>query len=221
MEINWEAWDIQDEFPVFEAACLWLEIEPTRELFGKQPPHIVAMMDAIEKKAGGYRSYPFIGVVVSRDPYMDRALDQFVGRPPRPPDTTPSHPPAKNVTRVDLIKMAEGLGKKPKFLYPEMRVEEIQSPAQKEDTDQNPKGKTKYNTSHKSYRKLLRWLLEKQGLYPKNSDTVGKIKLGLDLMGGDDLYLDDDTIGDILAGVEESTGHINSKTASGDSASTT
>lgn len=92
--IEWEYFDLKDNFSVFDAACLWVEIEPTKTIEKDMPVKVRTMIDIIEKHTEGTHQ-PKLGDVFG----------------PKP------------VSRSDLIKLAEHLDKKPKFLFPESRKE--------------------------------------------------------------------------------------------------
>jgi hypothetical protein len=95
MSIRWEIYDRLNSFNLFEAACLWLEIEPTNEL-EEDMPYLV-------RKTGE-------GIVVSAAavihglPY-EVAFDYYF-------------------QRRELKEIAQHRNEKPKFLYLEMRVSE-------------------------------------------------------------------------------------------------
>lgn len=100
--INWEVYDLSDKFSVFEAACLWLEIEPTKEIERNTPGTVRKMIEAIQERAGGFHTT----VAVHRAPTSYRPGVEYGPKP---------------VSRDSLIKMAEAIGQKPKLLFPESR----------------------------------------------------------------------------------------------------
>lgn len=96
--IEWEFFDLKDDFLVFDAACLWVEIEPTKAIEKDMPAKVRTMIDVIEEHTEGI---------------YESTLESLLS--PKP------------VSRSDLIKMAEKLDKKPKFLFPESRNEKAKS----------------------------------------------------------------------------------------------
>jgi hypothetical protein len=178
MTINYSAWDLLDEFSVFDAACLWLEIEPTCELRGAKPPKIEAAMKAIEKHTDAYRGDSvYIGppsdTQIMLDAYMGRQTRVHVNRYP------------ENATRTALVQMANDKGVKPKFLFPEMRTESA------EGTTDKPVNSKKRN----SYLKLIKGLLEKLNIDPSERGVSKQLeKIG---------SLSNDAILDILKEVQD------------------
>ncbi|MDP2783288.1 MAG: hypothetical protein Q8O38_01650 [Sulfurimicrobium sp.] len=98
IDIDWTAYDFNEKFRVFEAACLWVGIEPTREVWRVPPPNVTAMVRAIEKHTGGHHSS---GIATASQGFLD---------------------PEVEVSRAALIKMANQSNQKPAFLFPEVRT---------------------------------------------------------------------------------------------------
>jgi hypothetical protein len=128
MTINWVPWDLQDEFVVFEAACLWLEIEPDWKLWPSCPANLSAMIQAIEKAK------------------RENAGDE-------PANT-------RKVKRTVLKKMANEKGQKPKFLFPEMRLDSTQTTTPKLEDKPLP------TKARNSYLRLIKGLLKNAGIEP-------------------------------------------------------
>lgn len=165
MTIDWTAWDLCDEFAVFDAACLWLEIEPTGELFGANPPNISAMMDAIEQHAGGHRQSRISSFSIrSSEPEInwDAYLNPGFTRQLNTSDRVLRE--AEKVTRDALLKMADKLRQKPKFLFPEEREEDNQS-------------------SLKTARKIILALLKSKGIDPTVRGASVRIQEIMDSVG--------------------------------------
>jgi hypothetical protein len=140
MTINWEVWDVFDEFSVFDAAYLWAEVEPPPRTFRQiLPAHIKALMDAIEKDAGGYRGDAIYSVSMSGD--------------------SGNRYPEK-VARTALKKMAETMGVKPKFLFKEMRTDIAET------TTPSLEDKPLHTKERNSYLKFIRGLLRELKIDP-------------------------------------------------------
>jgi hypothetical protein len=122
MTVNYDAWDSLNEIPLWAAACLWRNTEPTYELRDNPLPGMQEMMKEIELGTMKHiRPKTFgqpDGTVESND--VDIAL-WVVGNTiimeecNRYPEFIP---------RYALEKMADDKGVKPKFLFPEMRTEQ-------------------------------------------------------------------------------------------------
>jgi hypothetical protein len=196
MTINWQPWDLQNEFSVFDAACLWLEIEPTNELRASTPPGLEAMMKAIEQQAGGYRG-DGIYVIDDNPTDFDRMLDDYVSmgtginRQSKPRHVN-RYPEA--VQRASLQKMANACGQKPKFLFSEVR-EQV-----KADESELTSGNRPSTTRSTSYLKLIKGLLIKLSINPTDRGIAKKL-VGFVSEAGESIG--DDKIRDILKEIDE------------------
>lgn len=98
--IDWDKYDSKNEFTIFEAACLLLEIEPTQEIEKEPPVQVIEMVGKIEILAG----------------MVDNKIQVLQQPVKRQPGT---------VSRDYLFEIAPKVIKEPAFLFPEVRKEEI------------------------------------------------------------------------------------------------
>lgn len=105
MTINWTLYDALDHFEIFDAACLWLEEDPSQMDRDSPPSEVTAMMQALEYKLDSE----------AKSKAMTRKFfSKLFGNP---------HPPGLTYLRSKLIEIAESLGQQPLFLYPDLRSE--------------------------------------------------------------------------------------------------
>ncbi|KGF72845.1 hypothetical protein DO97_03705 [Neosynechococcus sphagnicola sy1] len=102
MAINWRAYDHIPLFEIYQAAYLWVEMEPIHrthaELVVHLDPGVEQMMVLIIENTGGH--------YCKGTPILMQSCAK------------------RRVTRQSLIQMAQKLGEKPKFLFPETRDED-------------------------------------------------------------------------------------------------
>jgi hypothetical protein len=153
MTINWMPWDLCDSFNVFNAACLWLEIEPSLEVSRNMPYEVSVMMNHIQKRAASYGTNSMA------------------------------------VTRAELLKIAEDIGQKPKFLFPEMR------PNSTEPTTPDLENSALSTKVRKSYLRLIKGLLKNADIEPTERG-LAKLLEGMVTRSGE--TLSQDTLRDIL-----------------------
>ncbi|WP_019502266.1 hypothetical protein [Pseudanabaena sp. PCC 6802] len=174
MTINWTPWDLEDdEFTIFEAACLWLEIEPDEKLLRSCPAKLRVMMDAIVKYLDRFAKPR--KVLSIHDGFMVVQGDE-------PADT-------RKVKRTDLEKMAKEKGVKPKFLFKAMRADNTQP------TTPDLEDKPLHTRVRKSYLRLIKGLLKNAGIEPTEWG-IAKVLEGMVTRSGE--TLGDDKIRGIL-----------------------
>lgn len=156
-----------NEFSVFDAACYWLEKKPSEALHDDSDVHRV--IELIEKHTNGkylrYRS--------ARRSLGGDLVDVM----------------AKPVSRNELVSMANSMGQKPFFLFPEVRGEQ----------NQQPKQPTHKNSSDALYRiiaglvillcdkpRIQRYFTTKNGIKVVNRLTLHQdIRTALENLGAD------------------------------------
>jgi hypothetical protein len=149
---NRKPWDRPGaNFLVIDAAALWCDIQPTAQI-RENPPYEVQWMAKL---------------ILSKAPFW---ADKIFG-------ITDPDPRLRNVTREQLIKIAEELNEKPNFLYPECR-----------------EGEKLHHGEKTSLLKVIIGLLPER-IDPNKPDAVGKLKQALELNG---IPLDEKTIRRIL-----------------------
>ena len=100
--VDYEGWDSTYSFTVLDAACLWCEVEPSDFILINQSQESVIwdVVNMILEAAGA----GFIILDTTTNPLPDRV-----------------DPNKSKVSRNNLRSFAEGMGKKPKFLFEESR----------------------------------------------------------------------------------------------------
>ncbi len=98
--IDWNKYDSKNEFTIVEAACLLLEIEPTKEIENEPPVQVIEMVEKLKILAGMV------------DDKL-RVLRQPIKREPG------------TVSRDYLLEIAPKVIKEPPFLFPEVRDKDI------------------------------------------------------------------------------------------------
>ncbi len=164
MSINWELYDLLERFWLVEAACLWLEIEPTTQIKENPPHEVIRIMSFMEEKLYVYRAgWAAPSKLIKTDGH------------PLPVETCRvrhginySLEEARNqiplVFKSDLLKLAQELGKKPKFLFQEAR-------------EQDDEGWKKGKIGKRSYQKLIKVLCHFEGKIDlEDINVVSKIK---------------------------------------------
>jgi hypothetical protein len=117
MGINWKMHDSRDLFPAMYAIFLWNEIEPSEQQLLDPPGPILIKGSSIIKAILSARG-PFAGPLDIRKGKEFAELYQPTIKQ-KLPEEIPSH--FANVRRRELVRAAEKLGEKPKFLFPEAR----------------------------------------------------------------------------------------------------
>ncbi len=106
MTIDWTAWDIQDEFPLFIVACLWADKEPSDEL--RDNLAIQELMEAIKFGVTPYVPRVDVDLIL----WVVGGRQIVVQEQNRYPEY---------ITREAVKQLAEAKGVRPKFLFPEER----------------------------------------------------------------------------------------------------
>ncbi|AFY62392.1 hypothetical protein [Synechococcus sp. PCC 6312] len=109
MAIDFFIWDLVKDFTIFNAACLWCELDPNRVDTNNIPSNVEALMGVIEQEVGGYRGDKIAGnkLRVGINPKFSRSCSEMEPIP---------------VSREDLRKWAKSKDQYPPFLFKESRV---------------------------------------------------------------------------------------------------
>jgi hypothetical protein len=113
MTVPWLASDLHHQFDLFEAACWWLEIPPRDEHLDDPPDGVPEVFFALKRFIGGDKK----GLVF---------FDDHTGKVIYPIEISNERDRyffPQQITREQLIMFADSVGQKPRFLFPEMRVE--------------------------------------------------------------------------------------------------
>lgn len=157
--VEWECFDLKNNFSVFDAACLWLEIEPTKAIEKDMPGTVRTMIELIEEHTEGTHNL--------------KLGDVFGPKP---------------VSRASLIKMAETVGKKPKFLFKELRNEK-------------PEKSLSTKERNTALKLIIGMAMSKYGYKPSTrTGASGKIVHDLQLKG---IKMDDGTVNSWLKEASE------------------
>jgi hypothetical protein len=169
MSIDLRVYGNLEEFSLNDAAYLFLERQP-RDEYEYEPPKVVADMQRELNRRLSLLPAPEGSTLTRVDP-----------------QTGEFH--FSSASRCDLIRVAEELGQAPKFLFPEM-VEDLAEPA-----ILSIQHKPLPTKRRNSYLKLIKGLLQKQGIDPRERGNI-KILIGIVESAGQ--TLGKDAIGDIL-----------------------
>lgn len=198
MSIQWAAYDLYDGFTVFDAACLWLEIEPSREVMANVPPSVETVFTALKRNFGGCSESFFainqangelIYPLPPRGERREGFNEEYLLLPDNPEADCFWFP--GTYSRQQFIDYANQKDQRPKFLFPEERDSSgVVSPDDQIDNNY-PGKKRRPNT----WRRLVKILAIASGNLPDDSDAVGRL---LRIAETNGIKLGDDTIRDCL-----------------------
>ncbi|MEN9266280.1 MAG: hypothetical protein Q6K99_08595 [Thermostichales cyanobacterium BF4_bins_65] len=183
MKIKWNMYDDCDRFNLSEAASLWEEIEPSGEYLTKVENSCVQPVQRrIERIDRAYREITGREMYDVVRPMTKEELEQQSkerGYPLSPTSLVRITDFRYLLTREELIAVAERLGERPKFLYPEEREVSKGSSDKKLD-----------NRERRSLYKIIEALFKKAKLDPNDRNMIGILKT--------QCGLDDETVRDHL-----------------------
>lgn len=183
MTINWKAYDHVGNFYLFTAACLWAE----------SMPEVI-------------RGESTIGTHVVRDPEITsiyRGMFWYFLNYFESPEFVPTNESIDEgyrfrksyiISRSLLVRYANHIGQRPKFLFPEER-DCTKVGVSENQPENNYPDKQLDTRSYKSWRRLVKILAIASGDYPKKAGTVSKL---LSIADRNGIKLSKDTIHDYL-----------------------
>jgi hypothetical protein len=213
MSNKWNDYRYCDDFSFLDAAFLWLELDSNHEQTRNPPVAVKGLKDKMEKFVKSKRWEKLLSLQEDKEGFIFEevlnlrnekkvSIAPYVPRKTVPSDDLDPKRPCSDVERQELFTQmppgsskdsvskeelqcfADSLEEKPKFLFPEMRDDSIKNLEDKV----HPKKRN-------SYLKLIKGLLQKQGIDPIERGNI-KILIGIVESAGQ--TLEKDAIGDIL-----------------------
>lgn len=184
MTINWEFWDVIDDFDYFTAACLWLDIEPEPDERQKPRSEVKALIDLFKTKQeqSGYEKFErlqqsdhemanlFRSKPSTKDiqDHVEKIANQLKSSNRRVKRN--SIQKTNDISRWELREIAKSLELRPRLLFKDATRVESQIL-----DDIDPTDKILDTRSNNSWRRLVKILAIASKNYPMDSSTVGNL----------------------------------------------
>lgn len=152
MDIAWNLYDALERLPTMDAAFLWNEIEPTRELLQSPPRHVQLRYGWIKREVEKLR-LPGKTTPMLQNPFPRSGMFFEIEEWAR----------VEYVYRSELTKLANDSGVKPKLLFPEVREKEAND------------GWNKGDVGKKKYQELIYVLCKALNIDPTSKDATSII----------------------------------------------
>jgi hypothetical protein len=166
---DWDFYLIFNDFRTRDAAYLWCEIVPPNYRDDYPPNQVSMIRKLIEEKADAFPEYKNRNIENRDRNYL-------------------------KISRSELKIIACDIGKKPKFLFPEMVADSA------DNNELNIEEKPLNTKKRNSYLKLIKGLLQKQGIDPSERGTAKSL---VGIVKDAKQSLEDDAIRGILKEVQD------------------